>query len=99
MPITIFMNDGNKLNKLKVQGLEHSSGWWNTIVASDFDNDGDIDIMAGNWGLNSRLRASTDCYLVQRPHWSNRDRRHRRDLPPHRRKSRCNCQVCVALRV
>jgi len=60
MPITIFMNDGNKLNKLEVQGLEHASGWWNTIVASDFDNDGDIDIMAGNWGLNSRLRASTD---------------------------------------
>jgi len=60
IPITIFMNDGNKLSKLEVQGLEYSSGWWNTIVASDFDNDGDIDIMAGNWGLNSRLRASTD---------------------------------------
>lgn len=60
MPITIFMNDGFKLNKLEIQGLEKTSGWWNSIVASDFDNDGDIDIMAGNWGLNSRLRASID---------------------------------------
>lgn len=60
MPITIFMNDGNKLSRAGIQGLENTSGWWNTIVASDFDNDGDVDIMAGNWGLNSRLRATTD---------------------------------------
>ena len=60
MPITIFMNDGNKLSRAGIQGLENTSGWWNTIIASDFDNDGDVDIMAGNWGLNSRLRATTD---------------------------------------
>jgi len=58
MPITIFMNDGKQLSLAVNNGLENTSGWWNTLVAEDFDNDGDIDILAGNWGLNTRLRAN-----------------------------------------
>lgn len=38
--------------------LESFSGWWNTIELTDIDNDGDKDIIAGNWGLNSQMRAS-----------------------------------------
>lgn len=34
------------------------SGWWNTIELADVDNDGDNDIIAGNWGLNSQMKAS-----------------------------------------
>ena len=33
-------------------------GWWNTIVAVDIDQDGDLDLVAGNLGLNSNLKAS-----------------------------------------
>lgn len=33
-------------------------GLWNTIVACDFDNDGDQDFIVGNLGLNTQLRAS-----------------------------------------
>jgi hypothetical protein len=33
-------------------------GMWNKIVSGDFDNDGDLDFIVGNLGLNTRLRAS-----------------------------------------
>ncbi|WP_343909445.1 VCBS repeat-containing protein [Aquimarina litoralis] len=59
MPITIFLNDkkGN-LVKDENHSLQKTNGWWNCIAIEDMDNDGDMDIIAGNWGLNSRLKAS-----------------------------------------
>ena len=59
MPVTIFLNNGRKLSKLEA-GLDSSNGWWNTVIAEDFDGDGDVDIVAGNWGLNSKLKASVE---------------------------------------
>ncbi len=38
--------------------LTDKKGWWNFILPVDLDNDGDIDLVAGNLGLNSRLKAS-----------------------------------------
>ncbi|MHA4808497.1 VCBS repeat-containing protein [Flavitalea flava] len=38
--------------------LTDKKGWWNFILPVDIDNDGDIDLVAGNLGLNSRLKAS-----------------------------------------
>ncbi|MEX2157639.1 MAG: VCBS repeat-containing protein [Gemmatimonadales bacterium] len=58
MPITIFRNTGTKLARLATPGLEHSSGWWNRIVAADFTGDGRLDFVVGNLGLNTRLQAS-----------------------------------------
>ncbi len=59
MPITIFRNTGGgQLARLDVPGLEKSHGWWNRIVAGDFTGDGLTDFVAGNLGLNTRLRAS-----------------------------------------
>ncbi|MEP6730883.1 MAG: VCBS repeat-containing protein [bacterium] len=59
MPITIFRNmGGGKLAKMDVRGLEKSSGWWNRIIAGDFDGDGKVDFVVGNLGLNGRLHAS-----------------------------------------
>ncbi|MFN3939358.1 MAG: hypothetical protein ACK4IY_02145, partial [Chitinophagales bacterium] len=37
-------------------GLENTTGWWNSLAAGDFDNDGDIDYLAGNFGLNCRYK-------------------------------------------
>ncbi len=59
MPITIMINDGKGcFKKQHNSSLNSTNGWWNCIEVSDMDNDGDLDIIAGNWGLNSRLIAS-----------------------------------------
>jgi enediyne biosynthesis protein E4 len=58
MPITIFHNDHGKLKKINGTGLDSAVGWWNSIVAGDFDNDGDIDYIVGNLGQNSFFRAT-----------------------------------------
>ncbi len=39
-------------------GLANMNGWWNTIGKGDLNGDGRPDFVAGNLGLNSRLRAS-----------------------------------------
>ncbi|MEJ7645445.1 MAG: VCBS repeat-containing protein [Chryseolinea sp.] len=59
-PITILLNDKGKLTRMPLEnsGLEKSNGWWNAIEAFDADNDGDMDLVAGNLGLNSKLKAS-----------------------------------------
>lgn len=41
-------------------GFSDYAGWYNSIEAKDFDNDGDIDFVIGNHGLNSRFSASTN---------------------------------------
>ena len=60
MPITtLIQNDSAKfVDNTTASGLAGSNGWWNSIASDDFDNDGDVDFLAGNFGLNSRLRAS-----------------------------------------
>ena len=40
--------------------IEGTKGWWFSIEGADFDKDGDIDLVAGNLGLNCRYKASKD---------------------------------------
>jgi hypothetical protein len=59
MPITIFRNMGHgRLKRSNVPGLEKSNGWWNRIIAGDFDGSGRVSFVVGNLGLNGRLHAS-----------------------------------------
>ncbi len=57
MPITIFYNDKGSL-KNKPIVMQNTYGWWNTIVGTDIDNDGDIDLLAGNVGMNTRYKGN-----------------------------------------
>jgi enediyne biosynthesis protein E4 len=59
MNINVFINKGGKLELATTQyGLDKTAGFWRSIEASDFDGDGDIDLVCGNLGTNSRLSAS-----------------------------------------
>jgi hypothetical protein len=58
MPITFFKNNGSTFNKLNDNGIDNNIGWWNSIASGDFDNDGDIDYVAGNLGENSCFQVS-----------------------------------------
>lgn len=61
MPVKIFKNDRKRFTDIsEAAKLAGTNGWWNTINAVDLDNDGDIDFVAGNHGLNSRFKASPD---------------------------------------
>ena len=61
MPVTFLRNDhGIFKNTTEGTGVNHQLGWWNSIVAGDFDNDGKIDYVVGNLGRNSFYRASDD---------------------------------------
>ena len=59
MPLEIFEWAGGKLiNSTKKYFDSSENGWWNRIALADLDKDGDLDIVAGNWGTNSQLHAS-----------------------------------------
>ncbi len=59
--IRIWRNDGEKLAEITERaGLADSLGWWMSLDTGDFDRDGDIDLIAGNWGLNSKYKASDE---------------------------------------
>jgi hypothetical protein len=59
MGIRAFHNDGKSLTEISDKcGLKNTEGWWNTIIAEDFDLDGDMDYVIGNLGLNCQIKGS-----------------------------------------
>ncbi|MBS1655680.1 MAG: VCBS repeat-containing protein, partial [Bacteroidetes bacterium] len=54
MPVKIFMNDHGKFNE---KDLPASTGLWQTLYITDVNGDQMPDILAGNWGHNSKLWA------------------------------------------
>jgi hypothetical protein len=61
MPITFLRNQqGTFKDQTKQYGMSKTTGWWYSILADDFDNDGDQDLVVGNLGLNYKYQASEE---------------------------------------
>jgi hypothetical protein len=61
MPVTVLMNTGQGFtNETEKSGFSKTNGLWNCIETSDLDQDGHADLVLGNHGLNTRLKASID---------------------------------------
>ncbi|NNC49220.1 MAG: VCBS repeat-containing protein [Flaviramulus sp.] len=58
MGVKVFENNKGSFVSSKNDKTSNLKGWWNTIEQSDLDNDGDMDLILGNHGLNSRFKAS-----------------------------------------
>ena len=60
MPLMAFNFENSKfINVSDKIFAEQLSGFWNRLHIADIDNDGDPDLIAGNWGMNSQMQASS----------------------------------------
>jgi hypothetical protein len=61
MPVSFFeYTDGNFINKTSTYGDVKKVGWWFALGENDIDNDGDLDIIAGNIGANNKFHPSDE---------------------------------------
>jgi hypothetical protein len=57
MPVTIMRFEMGQFRK--TAELPNSSGWWNCLTITDVNHDGYPDLVAGNFGLNSNIKADS----------------------------------------
>ncbi|MDO6515713.1 VCBS repeat-containing protein [Zobellia uliginosa] len=59
MSPSFFKNTKGQLTKIDVV-QKNLNGLWQSIVPFDIDNDGDTDYLLGNWGSNTKFKASAE---------------------------------------
>ncbi|MFN8580078.1 MAG: FG-GAP-like repeat-containing protein [Gemmatimonadaceae bacterium] len=59
MPVTVFRQvQGRFENRTREAGFGDTEGWWSSVTAADLNGDGKLDLVLGNLGLNSYIKAS-----------------------------------------
>ena len=59
MPVRVFhQENGRFVDRTREAGFAGTNGWWTSIQAADLNGDGRPDLVLGNLGLNSIVRAS-----------------------------------------
>lgn len=60
MQPTFFANQKGKFTNVTAKvSAENNNGLWQAIQPFDIDQDGDLDYLLGNWGMNSKFKASS----------------------------------------
>lgn len=61
LPVSVFsFKDQQLVNNTDTYFDKLYKGWWNKIKTEDLDNDGKLDILVGNLGVNTQCRASDE---------------------------------------
>lgn len=59
--LRIFEIDNRKFTeRTDASGLAQLKGWWSSLASADLDGDGRAEIIAGNWGRNSRYQPTLE---------------------------------------
>lgn len=65
MPVRLLKNKNGKFTNATYGAFDKkTTGWWWSLNSGDFDNDGDIDYVAGNLGLNYKYKASQEVPFI-----------------------------------